>query len=105
LAAEAPVVVFDRLREAHQEARDQQTRAGLVELDPLGEATVSAPSLLDLDGVAARLNLSTRHVRRLVAERRIPFLKVGSCLRFDSEQIELWLRSLAVCSFDPPPGN
>jgi len=63
------------------------------------------PSLLDLDGVAARLNLSTRHVRRLVAERRIPFLKVGSLLRFDPEQIELWLRSLVVCSFDLPPGN
>ncbi len=63
------------------------------------------PTLLDLDGVAARLNLSTRHVRRLVAERRIPFLKVGSLLRFDPEQIELWLRSLVVCSFDLPPGN
>jgi len=34
LVAEVPEVVLDRLREAHQHARAEQTRAGLVELDP-----------------------------------------------------------------------
>ena len=54
--------------------------------------------LLDVDGVAARLNISVRHVRRLVAERRIPHLKVGNLLRFDPQEIDEWLRRLTVCS-------
>lgn len=47
--------------------------------------------LLDLPGVAERLNVNQRHVRRLVAERRIPYLKWGHLLRFDPAEIEAWL--------------
>jgi excisionase family DNA binding protein len=47
--------------------------------------------LLDLPGVAKRLNVNQRHVRRLVAERRIPYLKWGHLLRFDPSEIEAWL--------------
>jgi excisionase family DNA binding protein len=47
--------------------------------------------LLDLPGVAKRLNVNQRHVRRLVAERRIPYLKWGHLLRFDPAEIEAWL--------------
>ena len=31
------------------------------------------------------------HIRRLVAERRIPFIKWGHLLRFDPAEIERWL--------------
>ena len=54
--------------------------------------------LLDVHEVAARLNITVRHVRRLVAERRIPYLKVGSLLRFDPTEINAWLRHLSVRS-------
>jgi excisionase family DNA binding protein len=47
--------------------------------------------LLDLPAVAERLGVNERHVRRLVAERRIPFLKWGRLLRFDPVEIEAWL--------------
>lgn len=47
--------------------------------------------LLDLPTVAERLNVNQRHVRRLVAERRIPFLKWSHLLRFDPVEIEAWL--------------
>lgn len=47
--------------------------------------------LLDLPAVAERLGVNERHVRRLVAERRIPFLKWGRLLRFDPLEIEAWL--------------
>ena len=47
--------------------------------------------LLDIDAVARRLGVQVRHVRRLVAERRIPFLKWGHLLRFDPAEIEAWL--------------
>ena len=48
-------------------------------------------SLMDLPAVAERLGVNHRHVRRLVAERRIPFLKWGHLLRFDPHEIEVWL--------------
>jgi len=47
--------------------------------------------LLDLPAVAQRLGVNQRHVRRLVAERRIPFLKWGHLLRFDPAEIDAWL--------------
>ncbi|MGI8806890.1 MAG: helix-turn-helix domain-containing protein [Acidimicrobiales bacterium] len=47
--------------------------------------------LMDLAAVAERLGVNQRHVRRLVAERRIPFLKWGHLLRFDPSEIEGWL--------------
>ena len=47
--------------------------------------------LLTIDDVAARLGVSVRHVRRLVFERRIPYLKWGRLLRFDVHDIDVWL--------------
>jgi len=47
--------------------------------------------LMDLPAVALRLGVNQRHVRRLVAERRIHFLKWGHLLRFDPAEIETWL--------------
>jgi excisionase family DNA binding protein len=49
------------------------------------------PSLLDIAGVAERLGVTVRHVRRLVAERRIPFVKWGRRLRFDPVEIDAWI--------------
>ncbi len=41
------------------------------------------PQLLTMDQLAERLGVTRRHVRRLVAERRVPFLRVGRFIRFD----------------------
>ena len=46
---------------------------------------------LDLPALAAWLNITPRHVRRLVAERRIPFHKIGGLLRFVPAEITGWL--------------
>lgn len=55
------------------------------------EANARTRPLMDLPAVAERLGVNQRHVRRLVAERRIPFLKWGHLLRFDADEIEAWL--------------
>jgi excisionase family DNA binding protein len=47
--------------------------------------------LLDADGVAKALGVTNRHIRRLVAERRIPFFKVGKFVRFDPGELDVWL--------------
>ena len=48
-------------------------------------------SLIDITQVAEQLGVSVRHVRRLVAERRIPYVKWGHLLRFDPRAIDAWL--------------
>ena len=54
--------------------------------------TTSQPAkLMTIAEVAERLGVSIRHVRRLVHERRIPFIKWGHLLRFDPDEIEAWI--------------
>jgi excisionase family DNA binding protein len=43
--------------------------------------------LIDLQEAAKRLGTSERHLRRMVFERRIPFVKVGAKLRFDPAEV------------------
>lgn len=52
--------------------------------------------LMDLPAVAERLGVNHRHIRRLVHERRIPYLKWGALLRFDPEEIDAWLEDARV---------
>ena len=59
------------------------------------------PRLLTMDQLAERLGVTHRHVRRLVAERRVPFLRVGRFIRFDPAKIATWLDSSRV----PVPGT
>ena len=63
------------------------------------------PVLLDIEGVATHLNITVRHVRRLVFERRIPHLKVGRLLRFDPDEIAVWLRATEVPELTSPAGQ
>ncbi len=44
--------------------------------------------LLDITELAAWLNITERHVRRLVQERRIPFRRVGGRIRFVRAEIQ-----------------
>jgi excisionase family DNA binding protein len=52
---------------------------------------------------ARYLNVSERYVRRLVAERRIPFLKVGRLLRFRPHDLEEYLVACQVRVALPHP--
>ena len=47
--------------------------------------------LLTITEVAEFLGVNTRHVRRLVAERRVPFIKWGHLIRFDPIEVVQWL--------------
>ena len=48
------------------------------------------PTLIDIPTLTARLGISVRHVRRLIAEGRIPHHKVGGLIRFDPAEIIAW---------------
>ena len=47
--------------------------------------------LVGIEEVAGMLGVGVRHVRRLVADRRIPYVKWGHLLRFDPIEIEGWI--------------
>ena len=55
-------------------------------------------SLIDTATVAARLRVTERFVRRLVDERRIPFLKIGKFVRFDPDEIAEWIDEQRVAA-------
>lgn len=59
--------------------------------------------LMSIAEVADRLGVTVRHIRRLVSERRIPYLKWGHLLRFDPADIDQWLDTARVQP--PAPGS
>jgi excisionase family DNA binding protein len=61
--------------------------------------------LLDGAEVATVLRTTPRHVRRLVEERRIPFVKVGRFIRFDPDDVEAWLISCRVGAIERSHGR
>ncbi len=61
-----------------------------------GLITEGGSALMDIETLAVRLGVSVRFVRRLVAERRMPFLKIGKFIRFDPADVDAWIESRRV---------
>ena len=71
------------------------------------------PHLLTVAELAEHLGVDIRHIRRLVAERRIPFIKWGHLLRFDPAEIDTWIDTydyailrgcMGGANLEPDPG-
>lgn len=60
------------------------------------------PRLVSIEAVAEHLGVSVRHVRRLVYERRIPYVKWGHLLRFDVDDVNAWVAGSRIAALDPP---
>lgn len=58
--------------------------------------TTDLPRLLDITQIADHLGVSVRHIRRLVAERRIPYVKWGHLIRFDPAEVSRWLHDARI---------
>jgi excisionase family DNA binding protein len=58
------------------------------------------PSFLDVEQLANWLGVKVVYVRRLVSERRIPFVKLGKYVRFDPDEMASWVDGLRV---EPTP--
>jgi excisionase family DNA binding protein len=54
------------------------------------------PHLLSIDELAEHLGVTVRHIRRLIAEHRVPYLKVGRLVRFDPGDVTKWLADARV---------
>jgi excisionase family DNA binding protein len=64
-------------------------RHGAIHSEGIG--TSSLPALVDIAAVSQALGISTRQVRRFVADDHIPFVRVGHLIRFDPGEINKWL--------------
>ncbi|MHB8352698.1 MAG: helix-turn-helix domain-containing protein [Thermoplasmata archaeon] len=74
---------------AHQEMEAEMR----ITPRPRAGGAPELPKLIDIPALATVLGVSERHVRRLVFERRIPYLKWGHGVRFDVREIQDWLDS------------
>ncbi|MEM9131470.1 MAG: helix-turn-helix domain-containing protein [Actinomycetota bacterium] len=52
--------------------------------------------LLNIEQAAKRLGVDVRFVRRLVFEKRLPYVKVGKFVRFEPSDIEAWIADRRV---------
>lgn len=49
--------------------------------------------LIDIPTLAKHMGVGERHIRRLVFENRIPYVKWGHLVRFDPAEIVEWLKA------------
>jgi excisionase family DNA binding protein len=57
------------------------------------QAVNGTADLLSIEQVAQHLGVTVRHVRRLVFERRIPYVKWGHLLRFEPTAITRFIEA------------
>ncbi len=60
---------------------------------------------LSVPEAAERLGVTPRFIRRLVAERRIPYLKLGRHVRFDPADLDAFLTAGRVEPQDLAPSS
>lgn len=53
--------------------------------------------LLKAEDVAQMLQVSKHYIYQLKAERKIPFIKIGGCVRFRRSDVESWINANLVC--------
>ena len=49
--------------------------------------------LLDIGDAAERLGTTERHMRALIANRKIDYIKVGRLVRFDPSALDAWIKA------------
>ena len=67
--------------------------------------TNPVPRLIGVEALAAWLDVEIVFVRRLVAERRIPFVKIGRYVRFDPDEVAAWINGQRVGICEPRSGR
>ena len=53
-------------------------------------------ALIGVEQLADELGVSVRYVRRIIAERRIPYVKVGHLIRFERNEVDRWVEANRV---------
>lgn len=75
--------------------------AKALQRQPTTEAT-PIEQLIDCEQLAEVLGVTLRHVRRLVTERRIQYVKVGKFVRFDPVDVRAYVLDSKVAPVTSP---
>jgi excisionase family DNA binding protein len=59
-------------------------------------ATEEHDKYLDIAGVAEQFGTNPRHVRRLMAEQGLPYIKLGRLVRFSQRDLDAWTAARRV---------
>ena len=59
------------------------------------------PHLIDVATLAEHLGLTERTIRRKVAQRELPYYKLGNSIRFDPVEIQASLEASRVAALPP----
>ncbi len=57
--------------------------------------------LLDINDAADRLGTTERHMRALIADRKIDYIKVGRLVRFDPSALDTWIEANTIMAVTP----
>jgi excisionase family DNA binding protein len=50
-----------------------------------------SPPLIDIPAAAEKLGTTVVHVRRLISNKTIPYIKIGALVRFRPDQLDQWI--------------
>ena len=53
-------------------------------------------ALISVEQLADELGVSVRYVRRIIAERRISYVKLGHLIRFERDEVDRWVEANRV---------
>ena len=56
--------------------------------------------LLNINELSTELKISISGLYQMVSQRRIPFVKIGRSVRFDSDEIRKWLAKQKIDAQD-----
>jgi len=60
--------------------------------------------LMSVKEAAVYTGLSPHTIYTMVSQRRIPFVKVGRCVKFDVAMLEAWIKQNTVMPMPPKVG-
>ena len=56
--------------------------------------------LLNINELSTELKISVSGLYQMVSQRRVPFVKIGRSVRFDSDEIRKWLAKQKIDAQD-----
>jgi len=57
--------------------------------------------LIDIGAAAECLGTTERHMRALIADRKIAYIKVGRLIRFDPKSLDEWIEANTIMAVTP----
>ncbi len=78
------------LNEGHHELTERPRHVESGGHSPIFDTRI-VKLVWNVDDVARELECSVRHVRKLVSENKIPYLKIGRLVRFSPLRVREWL--------------